>query len=97
MNPTGFPARPSAVAVMTMPGGVPRAPAPHTLVPVVEGQLVNTVVGGHMTEMQPVQYVQVDGLPAGQTMQAVPHTVQGLEYAEATTLPYQIVHLQILQ
>ncbi|KAK8385532.1 hypothetical protein O3P69_016368 [Scylla paramamosain] len=97
VNAAAFPARPSAVAVMTVPGGVPRAPAPPTLVPVVEGQLVNTVVGGHMTEMQPVQYVQVDGLPAGQAVQAVPHTVQGVEYAEAATLPYQIVHLQILQ
>ncbi|XP_045121769.1 zinc finger protein 628-like isoform X3 [Portunus trituberculatus] len=97
VNAAGFPTRPSAVAVMTVPGGVPRAPAPPTLVPVVEGQLVNTVVGGHMTEMQPVQYVQVDGLPGGQAVQAVPHTVQGLEYAEAATLPYQIVHLQILQ
>lgn len=97
VNAAAFPPRPPAVAVMTMPDGVPRAPAPPTLVPVVEGQLVNTVVGGHVTEMQPVQYVQVDGLSAGQTVQAVPHAVQGVEYAEAATLPYQIVHLQILQ
>ncbi|XP_050720095.1 zinc finger and BTB domain-containing protein 17-like isoform X5 [Eriocheir sinensis] len=96
VNAAAFPPRPPAVTVMTVPNGVQRGPAPPTLVPVVDGQLVNTVVGSHVTEMQPVQYVQVDGLSGGQAVQAVPQAVQGVEYAEAATLPYQIVHLQIL-
>ncbi|ROT70012.1 hypothetical protein C7M84_011727 [Penaeus vannamei] len=94
---------PTAVTVMGVAGGVGREGGEATLVPVVEGQLVEAVVEGQMTEMQPVQYVQVDGLSAGQTVQtvqavqAVPHMVEGMEYDEAGSVPYQIVHLQILQ
>lgn len=94
------PRAPAAVTVMGVAGGVGREGGEATLVPVVEGQLVEAVVEGQMTEMQPVQYVQVDGLSAGQTVQAVqavPHMVEGMEYDEAGTVPYQIVHLQILQ
>ncbi|XP_071523979.1 uncharacterized protein [Panulirus ornatus] len=97
--------RPPAVTVMSVAGGVPRAPGEATLVPVVEGrlvegQLVDAVVDGQVTEMQPVQYVQVDGLSAGQTVQAVqavPHGVEGMEYDQTASVPYQIVQLQILQ
>nr|XP_045600843.1 zinc finger protein 2 homolog isoform X2 [Procambarus clarkii] len=88
---------PPTVTVMSVAGAVPRAPGEATLVPMVDGQLVDAVVDGQVTEMQPVQYVQVDSLSGSQTVQAVPHTVEGIEYDEAATVPYQIVHLQILQ
>lgn len=93
-----------AVTVMNVAGGMDRAPEEATLVPVVEGrlvenQLVDGVMEGQVTQMQPVQYVQVNGLPAGQTVQAVQamsHTVEGIEYSDPANVPYQIVHLQIL-
>ncbi|KAK8742658.1 hypothetical protein OTU49_001608, partial [Cherax quadricarinatus] len=90
-----------AVTVMSVEG-VPRAQGEATLMPVVggrlvEGQLVDAVVEGQVTEMQPVHYVQVDSLSASQPVQAAHQAVEGMEYDVTTSAPYQIVHLQILQ
>lgn len=92
LNPTGsVQPRAPAVTVMSIPGA-PRHTQPTTLVPLVEGQLMDSGIEG-----QPVQYVQVEGLPS--------HTLQPLHSQQPQTqythtpppLPYQIVHLQILQ
>ncbi|XP_068235870.1 zinc finger protein ZFMSA12A-like [Palaemon carinicauda] len=70
-----------------------------SVIPLVEGSLVEAVVDGQVTEMQPIQCVQVEGLAPGQTVQAVqavPNMMEGIEYDENACASYQIVHLQIL-
>ncbi|KAK4299049.1 hypothetical protein Pmani_027370 [Petrolisthes manimaculis] len=92
MNPTGsVQPRSPAVTVMSIPG-TPRHAQPTTLVPMVEGQLVDSGIEG-----QPMQYVQVEGLP-NHTLQPLHSQQPQTQYSHTPSpLPYQIVHFQILQ
>ncbi|XP_066939922.1 zinc finger protein 26-like isoform X5 [Macrobrachium rosenbergii] len=70
-----------------------------SVIPVVEGQLVEAVVDGQVTEVQQIQYVQVEGLAAGQNVQAVqavPNMMEDMEFDETACSSYRFVHLQIL-